>query len=75
LDGPILGHDTPSAIGALAEGNAMPIGIAYPVGLVEHRWGPATAFRLVVNKTERPGRWLCVGWRFVRLGETEEGEL
>jgi hypothetical protein len=33
----------------LAEGEAMPIGIAYPVGSVEHRRGPATTFRLVVN--------------------------
>jgi hypothetical protein len=35
----------------------MPIGIAYPVGLVEHRRGPATTIRLVVNKNELPGRW------------------
>jgi hypothetical protein len=37
--GPILGNDCPSAIGVLAVGEAMPIGIAYPVGLVEHRRG------------------------------------
>jgi hypothetical protein len=39
LDGPILGRDTPGALGVLTEGKAMPIGIAYPVGLVEHRRG------------------------------------
>jgi hypothetical protein len=73
LDGPILGHDTPGAIGVLAQGDAaMPIGIAYPVGLVEHRRGPAQTFRLVVNKTELPRRWLCVGRRFVRLGDASE---
>jgi hypothetical protein len=69
---PVLGNDTPGAIGVLAEGEAMPIGIAYPVGLVEHRRGPAQTFRLVINKTELPGRWLCVGRRFVRLGEAAE---
>jgi hypothetical protein len=26
-------------------------------------------FRLVVNKTELDGRWLCIARRFVRLGE------
>jgi hypothetical protein len=72
LDGPILGRDTPGASGVLAEGQAMPIGIAYPVGLVEHRRGPAQTSRLVVNKTELPGRWLCVGRRFVQLGEAAE---
>jgi hypothetical protein len=50
----------------------MPIGIEYPVGRVERRRGPATTFRLVVNETELPGRWLCVGRRFVRLGEAAE---
>jgi len=39
----------------------MPIGIAYPVGLVRHRKGPATTFRLVVGKVELEGRWICVG--------------
>jgi hypothetical protein len=50
----------------------MPIGIAYPVGLVEHRRGPAKTFRLVVNKVELEGRWLCVGREFVPLGEAAE---
>jgi hypothetical protein len=43
-----------------------------PVGLVEHRRGPAQTFRLVTDKTELPGRWLCVGRRFARLGEAAE---
>jgi hypothetical protein len=47
----------------------MSIGIAYSVGRVEHRRSPAQTFRLVVNKTKLPGRWLCVGRRFVQLGE------
>ena len=51
---------------------AMPIGIAYPVGLVEHRRGPAKTFRLVVGKVELPGRWICVGREFVPLGEAAE---
>jgi hypothetical protein len=51
----------------------MPIRITCPVVLVEHRWGPATTFRLVVNKTELPGRSLCVSRRFVQSGEMAEG--
>jgi hypothetical protein len=50
----------------------MPIGIACPVGLVEHRRGPAQTFRLVIDKTELPGHWLCVGRRFVQVGEAAE---
>ena len=72
LDGPILGRDCPGAMGVQVEGKLMPVGIAYPVGLVEHRRGPAQTFRLVIGKTELAGRWLCVGRRFVQLGEAEE---
>jgi hypothetical protein len=71
LDGPILGESP--ALGVLAERvGALPIGIAYPVGLVEHRRGPAKTFRLVVNKVELPGRWICVGRKFVPLGDAAE---
>jgi hypothetical protein len=71
LNGPILGESP--ALGVLAERvGALPIGIAYPVGLVEHRRGRAKTFRLVVNKVELEGRWLCVGRVFVRLGEAAE---
>ena len=71
LDGPILG-DSP-ALGVLADRKAaMPIGIAYPVGLVEHRRGPAKTFRLVVGKVELAGRWICVGREFIALGEAAE---
>jgi hypothetical protein len=51
---------------------AMPVGIAYSVGLVEHRRGPAKTFRRVANKTKLAGRWLCVGRVFVLLGEAAE---
>ena len=72
-NGPSLSRDTPGAIGVLADGDAaMPIGIVYPVGLVEHRRGPAQTFRLVIGKTELPGRWLWVGQRFVQLDEVAE---
>ena len=50
----------------------MPIGIAYPVGLVEHRRGVAKTFRLVVNKFEFEGRWICVNRKFVALGEAAQ---
>jgi hypothetical protein len=50
----------------------MLIVIAYPLGLVEDCSGPATAFRLVVGKTDLPGRWLCARRRFVQLSEAAE---
>jgi hypothetical protein len=50
----------------------MPIGIACPVGQVEHRRGPAATFRLTIGKVGLEGRWLCVGREFVRLGEAAE---
>jgi hypothetical protein len=77
LDGPI-GREIPGAIGILARVEhaptelGMPIGIAYPVGLVEHRKGPIKTFRLVVGKVERPGRWICVARRFIQLGDAAE---
>ena len=71
IDGPIL--DESPALGVLAErAGGLPVGIAYPVGLVEHRRGRAKTFRLVVNKVELEGRWLCVGREFVRLGDAAE---
>jgi hypothetical protein len=51
----------------------MPIGIAFPVGQVAHRKGPAVTFRLVIGKAEMEGRWLCVGREFIRLGDAAEG--
>jgi hypothetical protein len=51
---------------------AWPLGIALTVGHVAHRKGPAATFRLVVNKAELPGRWICVGREFVPLGEAAE---
>jgi hypothetical protein len=56
----------------LAPESLLSIGIAYPVGLVRHRKGPAATFRLVVNKVELPECWMCVGRRFVPLGEAAE---
>jgi hypothetical protein len=72
-NGPILRRDEPPALGVVADPNRpMPIGIAYPVGQVEHRRGPAATFRLAIGKAELEGRWLCVGREFVRLGEAAE---
>jgi hypothetical protein len=50
----------------------MPIGIAFPVGQVEHRRGPAATFRLMIDKVELEGRWLCVRREFIRLGDAAE---
>src|SRR3954467_8828889 len=72
-DGPILRRDQPPAIGVVATpGNAWPIGIAYPVGTVAHRKGPAVSFRLGVHKVELDGRWICESRRFVLLGDAAE---
>jgi hypothetical protein len=46
--------------------------MAFSAGQVEHRRGPAVTWRLVVRKVEMDGRWLCLGRRFVRLGEAAE---
>jgi hypothetical protein len=73
VDGAILARDEPPALGVVTQrSEPMPIGIAFPDGHVEHRKGPAVTFRLVVGKTELPGRWICVGRRFVPLGEAAE---
>jgi hypothetical protein len=53
----------------VAPGSNSPLGVAIPVGLIEHGAGPAVVFRLVIDKTEPPGRWVCIGRRFVPLGD------
>jgi hypothetical protein len=51
----------------------MQIGIAFPVGWIDARRGsPAAMFRLVVNKVELEGEWICKGRQFIRLGEAAE---
>jgi hypothetical protein len=78
LDGPILGRSSPPALSVFLAGErlpgdvGLPIGIAYPTGLVERRRGPAVTFRLAIGKTELEGRWLCDRRAFVRLGEAAE---
>jgi hypothetical protein len=69
----ILCRDEPPALGVVAAPDQpMPIGVAFPVGQVAHRKGPAVTFRLVIGKVELEGRWLCVGREFIRLGEAAE---
>jgi hypothetical protein len=46
--------------------------MAYPAGLAEHGAGRAVTFRLVINNTELPGRWLCIGREFVQSEEATE---
>jgi hypothetical protein len=72
-DGPILARHESPALGVLASPDErMPIGIAFPTGLMAHRKGPAKTFRLVIGKTELSGRWICEGRRFVPLGDAAE---
>jgi hypothetical protein len=49
-----------------------PTGIAYPVGRVRVGRGKAFVFKLVVRGVELEGRWIVVGWRFVKLGDAAE---
>jgi hypothetical protein len=73
VDGPILRRHEPPALGVVAAPDwPMPIGIAFPVGQVEHRRGPAVTFRLMIGKVDLEGRWLCLGREFLRLGEAAE---
>jgi hypothetical protein len=48
------------------------IGTAYATGWVQNRDAPLKTYRLVVNKTELAGLWLCIGREFVRLGDPAE---
>jgi hypothetical protein len=73
LTGPILGRDRSPALGVVASPDQpMPIGVAFPAGLVAHRSGPAVTFRIVFGKVEIEGQWLCVGREFNKLGEAAE---
>jgi hypothetical protein len=47
-------------------------GIAYAVGYMADARGSISVFRLTFGKTELPGRWACMGRRFVELGEAAE---
>jgi hypothetical protein len=72
-DGPILAREEPPVLGVItAPDEAMPAGMAFPDGQVEHRTGPALTRPLVLGKVELTGRWICVGREFVPLGEAAE---
>jgi hypothetical protein len=70
-DGPIRYRDGPPAIGVLTDLDAppMPIGIAFAVGWVADDRGPVALFRLEVRKHDLPGRYVCVGRRFIQVDE------
>jgi hypothetical protein len=55
-----------------AEDSVWPIGTAHAVGWVAHHDGLAAMFRLVIDKAEVDGRWLCIARRFVRVGQAAE---
>lgn len=77
LDGPIANGQAPSAIGILAalDGPPMVVGIAYGVSFTPDRRGkPVATWRLVLKGEELPGRWVCVGRRFIDLADWQEAE-
>jgi hypothetical protein len=47
-------------------------GIAYAVGYMADDRGAITVYRLTFGKSDLPGRWICVGRRFVELGDAAE---
>ena len=75
--GPLRPDDAPSTIGVLLDLDAppMPVGIAFGCGYVEERKGKLVAtWRLVVSRAEIPGRFVCIGRRFLEVDEWRERE-
>jgi hypothetical protein len=71
--GPIFRWDYWPTLGVVnAPASLRTIGTAYSTGWVQHRNAPVKTYRLVVNRTELPGRWLCVGREFVQLDADEQ---
>ena len=71
-DGPIRPHDGPMALEVVTgPGRQRPLGMAVPAGSITDRGGPMATFRLTIGKVELPGRYVCVGQRFVPAGEWE----
>jgi hypothetical protein len=76
LDAPLFDGDAPSAIAVLPrlDGPPSPVGIAYGASYVRHRNRSVATWRLVIGKEELPGRWVCIGRRFVEVGDWQERE-
>jgi hypothetical protein len=76
LDAPLFDGDAPSAIAVLPrlDGPPEPIGIAYGWSYVRHRHRSVATWRLVVHKEELPGRFVCIGRRFVAVEDWQERE-
>jgi hypothetical protein len=71
--GPILYRDRPPALGIFRDVvDGLPVGIAYLVGHVPSRRAPAAVFRLEAEGADPAARWVCIGRRFVELGEAAE---
>jgi hypothetical protein len=71
--GPIFRWDNWPTLGVVNFPESLrTIGTAYATGWVQHRNVTVKTYRLVVNGTELPGRWLCVGREFVQLGDAAE---
>jgi hypothetical protein len=68
--GPFSTATAPPAMGIFRDVvNGLPVGIAYPVGHVPSRKAPATVFRLEAEVVDPEARRVCVGRRFVELGD------
>jgi hypothetical protein len=68
--GAVLYADRPLSIGVLPRPDSMlPVGNAYPVGWLDARGGAVAVFDVEVGGRRLPGRYVCVGRRFVEQSE------
>jgi hypothetical protein len=74
INGPILRLDAWTTVLEVVDAPTLGriIGIAYASGCVQYGDGRVMTYRLAVNKTELPGRWVCIGRRFVGVDEAAE---
>src|SRR4051812_28207780 len=78
LDGPILDAPTRAApyiptLGLHADPMGLPIGMAFHSGRLDLGRHAVATFRLKIGKAELPGRYVCVGRRFVEESDFAGG--
>jgi hypothetical protein len=75
-DGPIHDGDVPGSIGVHDRPDApnAQVGIAHSVTQVRHRRKSVMVWRITIGKEELPGRWVCIGRRFIEVGDWQERE-
>lgn len=74
LAGPILAGDDTRVLVVFDAPGAIepPIGLAYPLGVVERQTALVRTFRIAIGSEELAGKWTCEGRRFLPLTEAAE---